>query len=104
MTDHWYYIKDGQSVGPVPRRELIAALIRSPFWHQEQVWKPEYTGWREAGSVEELSTELTQVHLQQLAQHHRGGAPKPSLRTKVLVYAGLALLGIVSAVVYWLVF
>ena len=103
MTDHWYYTKDGHSVGPVSRAQLIAELRRSPYWHQERVWKPEYADWQEAGSVDELSSELVRAHLQQLAQHHRSSARGAFVSATVLVYAGSAILGIVSAIIYrWL--
>jgi hypothetical protein len=104
MSDHWYYTRDGQSVGPVSRAQLIAELLRSPYWHQERVWKPEYSDWQEAGSVDELSSELIRVQLQQLAQPGRPGARGASVSRTVLVYAGLAVFGIVSAIIYRFLF
>jgi hypothetical protein len=100
MTDQWHYIRDGQPVGPVSRAQLVAELVRSPYWHQERVWNPDYTEWREAGSVDELAAELTQVHLQKLTQQDGRSAHRPSAWVTILAYAGLALLGIVSAVIY----
>jgi hypothetical protein len=104
MTDHWYYTRDGHSVGPVSRAQLIAELLHSPYWHQERVWKPEYSDWQEAGSVDDLSSELAQIHLEQLAQHQHRGVRGASMSFTVPVYAGLAVLGIVSAIIYHFLF
>src|ERR1044071_9970029 len=104
MTDNWYHIKDGQPVGPVSRAQLIAELLHSPYWHQERVWKPEFADWQEAGFVDELSSELAQVHLEQLARSHQRDARGASKFPTVLLYAGLAVLGIASAIVYRLLF
>ena len=70
MTDTWYYVRDGQPVGPVSREQLIAALIRSPNWQQEFVWKPEYAEWLEAGAVNELSSEIVQSRLLQYPEQY----------------------------------
>jgi hypothetical protein len=69
MTDTWYYVRDGQ------REQLIAALIRSPNWQQEFVWKPEYAAWLEAGTVNELSFEIAQSdRVQHPVQYESHGA------------------------------
>ena len=106
MTDSWYYTRDGQQIGPVTRPQLVAALLQSPFWHQEYVWKTGDPAWRQAGAVDELSSELAQSHLEQLSQLERRGPPPPkaSMKATLLAYAGLALLGIVSAIVYFFLF
>jgi hypothetical protein len=104
MTDGWYYIRDGQSVGPVSRAQLVAELLRSPSWHQEHVWKPGYPAWQEAGSVDELSSEFAQSVSAYLAQDHRRKPREASRLVKVLVYSGLAMLGIISAVIYHTLF
>ena len=104
MTDTWYYVRDGQSVGPVSREQLIAALVRTPNCHQEFVWKSEYAAWLEAGAVNELSSEIAQSHLvQHPAQHESHGHREASVRATVIVYLGLTSLGIVGAIIYhWL--
>lgn len=101
MTDSWYYTRDGQQVGPVSRAELVAVLLQSPFWHQEYVWKAGDPDWRQAGAVEELSSELAKSHLEALARLDHRGPRKASMRTMVLVYAGLAMLGVLSAMAYF---
>jgi len=104
MTDTWYYARDGQPVGPVSREQLIAALIRSPNWQQEFVWKPEYATWLEAGAVNELSFEIAQSDLvQHPVQDESQGLREASVRATSVVYLGLASLGIVGAIIYhWL--
>jgi hypothetical protein len=112
MTDGWYYIRDGHSVGPVSRAQLVTELLRSPSWHQEHVWKPGYPAWQEAGSIHELFAELARsdsAHLardlaQDLAQDHRRKPREASRLVKVLVYSRLAMLGILSAVIYHALF
>jgi hypothetical protein len=120
MTDGWYYIRDGQPVGPVSRAQLVAELRRSPSWHHEHVWKPEYPAWQEAGAVHELFSELVkpasadpaQDHAQHLArglahdlaQNDRRKPRQASRLVTVVVYSGLAVLGILSAITYHLLF
>jgi len=79
MTDSWYYIRDGHSIGPLSRAQLIAELLHSTNWRQEQVWSPEYSDWREAGSVDELSSELAQSDLRHAAQYHHRGSRRRSV-------------------------
>jgi hypothetical protein len=71
MTDNWYYVRDGQQVGPVSRGQLITELLRSPFWQGVAVWKSGQSSWIEAGSVDELSSEMVQSQLIRLAQAHQ---------------------------------
>ena len=104
MSDSWYYTRDGQHVGPVSRAQLVAALLQSPYWHQEYVWKTNSPAWQQAGSVDELSSELAKSHLEALGQRDRHSPRKTSVLVTVLVYAGLAMLGIVSAIAYHLLF
>ena len=100
MTDSWYYMRGDKPVGPVTRAQLVAALLQSPYWHQEYVWKPEYPAWQQAGSIDELSSELAQSQLEHLTQGDRRRARKASVLVTALVYAGLAILGILGAVIY----
>ena len=102
MSDSWHYTRDGQQIGPVSRAQLVAALLQSPYWHQEYVWKTGSPAWVQAGSLDELSSELAKSHLDALAHLDRRGPRKASVLVTVLVYAGLALLGSLSAVVYFL--
>lgn len=46
----WYYVKDGQTLGPVSRPELIAALAKSAG-PQTLVWGPGVAEWTEARHV-----------------------------------------------------
>jgi hypothetical protein len=105
MSDSWFYVRDGQPVGPLSRAQLLQELRASPFWQQERVWKEGYGAWLEAGSVDELSFEVAQSQLEHLAKHKHGSARESSsvLRT-MLVYAGLAVFGVLSAVVYHFLF
>jgi hypothetical protein len=103
MTDTWYYVRDGQQVGPVSRRQLITELLRSPFWQHEPVWRPGDPTWLEAGSIGELSTELTLLHLGREVLPNQPRSRATPVWVKVLIYAGLAVLGIVLALIYrWL--
>jgi hypothetical protein len=110
MTDSWYYVRDGQQVGPVSRGQLIAELRRSPFWHREPVWKPGYSTWLEAGSIDELVSELLRParDVPPPSQHRGGQASGQApghmpVRVVALIYAGLAMLGVVGALIYrWL--
>jgi GYF domain 2 len=101
MTDTWYYDREGHSVGPVSREQLITELLRSPYWQQEYVWKPGYSDWVEAGSVNELSSELAQSELEHHVQYESSRPRPASGLAAVLVYAGLAILGVVSAITYY---
>lgn len=61
----WYYVKDGQTVGPVSREELVRALsvVQGP---QTLVWGPGVADWTEAR------------HIASLRQPGQGGeAPPP---------------------------
>lgn len=49
----WYYVKDGQTVGPVGREEMIAAL-RSGLGSGTLVWGPGVPEWTEARHVVSL--------------------------------------------------
>jgi hypothetical protein len=122
MTDSWYYVRDGQQVGPVSRGQLIAELRRSPLWHREPVWQPGYSNWLEAGSIDELLSEMLRParDVPPPSQHRGGQAPGQVLgqvsgqvsgqaprhmpvRVVALIYAGLAMLGVVGALIYrWL--
>ena len=103
MSDTWYYTRDGQQVGPVSRAQLVAALLQSPYWHQEYVWKTGSPAWEQAGAVEELSSELARSHLEALTRlDHRGGTRQSSLLRTAVVYVCLALLGMLSAVAWFL--
>ncbi|MBX9844048.1 MAG: DUF4339 domain-containing protein [Xanthobacteraceae bacterium] len=104
MTDSWYYTRDGQQLGPVSRAQLVAALRQSPYWHQEYVWKTGTPAWEQAGSIEELSAEMAQSHLEALARLDHSSPAKASVLVTILTYAGLALLGMLSAVAYYLLF
>jgi len=110
MTDSWYYVREGQQIGPMSRGQLITELLRSPFWQGVAVWKSGQSTWLEAGSVDELSSEVVQLQLTRLAQaHYEHVVPpdaqpgKTSVWATVLIYAGLAVLGVVAALIYrWL--
>ena len=104
MTDSWFYVRDGRAVGPVSRAQLVQELRRSPFWQQERVWKEGYAAWLEAGSVDELSFEVAQSHLEQLAKHKHGRPRESSVLRTMLVYAGLGVFGVLSAVAYYFLF
>ncbi len=104
MTDSWYYTRDGQQLGPVSRAQLVAALRQSPYWHQEYVWKTGTPAWEQAGSIEELSAEMAQSHLEALARLDHSSPAKASVLVTILTYVGLALLGMLSAVAYYLLF
>jgi hypothetical protein len=102
MTDSWYYMRGDQPVGPLSQAQLMAALLQSPYWHQEYVWKPGYDAWQKAGSVDELSSALAQAHLEQLEHlaQHRPRSRKASVLVTALLYAGLAIVGILGAIIY----
>ncbi len=51
----WYYVKDGQTIGPVAREELIRA-IASAGGPQTLVWGPGVSEWTEAKHVVWLGT------------------------------------------------
>jgi len=51
----WYYVKDGQTIGPVAREELIRA-IASAGGPQTLVWGPGVAEWTEARHVVWLGT------------------------------------------------
>jgi uncharacterized protein (TIGR00266 family) len=51
----WYYVKDGQTVGPVSREELTQALAGA-HGPQTLVWGPGVTEWTEARHVVSLGT------------------------------------------------
>jgi hypothetical protein len=104
MTDNWFYVRDGRGVGPVSRAQLIQELLKSPFWQQERVWKEGYAAWLEAGSVDELSLEVAQSQLEHLAKHAHDSPRKRSVWATMLVYAGLAAFGILSAIAYYFLF
>jgi hypothetical protein len=105
MTDSWYYFRDGQPVGPVPLGHLIAELRRSPLWHREPVWKTGYSVWQEAGQIDELVSELLRPARDVSSPSHperRGGDQIP-VQVLALIYAGLAVLGVIAALIYrWL--
>ena len=94
----------GSRSRPLSRAQLTRELLKSPFWQQERVWKEGYAAWLEAGSVDELSLEVAQSQLEHLAKHTPHSPRKGSTLATMLVYAGLAVLGIVSAIAYHFLF
>lgn len=103
MADGWYYMRGDQPVGPVSHAQLTAELLQSPYWHKEYVWKPGYSAWQQAGSVDELSSAMAQAQLEQLEQLEQR-PPRSSRKASVLimslVYAALAILGILGGIIY----
>ena len=51
----WYYVKDGQTVGPVPRNELVQALPAADG-PKTLVWGPGVSEWTEARHVVSLGS------------------------------------------------
>lgn len=54
----WYYVKDGQTIGPVSREELIRA-VPSAGGPKAMVWGPGVAEWTEARHVVSLGTGTT---------------------------------------------
>ena len=104
MTDGWYYLHDGRPVGPVSRAQLVAELLRSPNRQQEPVWKPGYSTWLEAGSIEELSSELARSHPEREVEYEHRSLRAASLLPTAAIYVGLAVLGTVGAIAYHFLF
>src|SRR5438093_505452 len=67
----WYYVKDGQSVGPVSREELIAKLP-SAQRDETLVFGPGLSAWTAARHVAGLGSQ----------EFETVGAPPPPVRTR----------------------
>lgn len=56
MAEQWYYMRDGQQVGPISIGELRAAAGRGEITSQSYVWNEQMTDWTPAGQVGGLLT------------------------------------------------
>ncbi len=51
----WYFARNGQTTGPIEKRELIDRAARAEFGPDDLVWHPDFgAAWRPARSVEGL--------------------------------------------------
>ncbi|MFA7172085.1 MAG: DUF4339 domain-containing protein [Kiritimatiellia bacterium] len=56
MNNNWYYIKDGEQVGPLPLDELQRLVASNALLRSDVVWCPEFgSQWRKLETVEELN-------------------------------------------------
>ena len=55
-TTAWFYLRDGQQIGPIDTNELIAALRAGLVQREDLVWREGFTDWMPAGQIPELAT------------------------------------------------
>ena len=55
-TTAWFYLRDGQQIGPIDTNELIAALRAGLVQHADLVWREGLADWIPAGQIPELAT------------------------------------------------
>lgn len=51
MADAWYYSKNGNSTGPVPRAKMSALLSSGEISGATLVWTAGMTGWEPASNA-----------------------------------------------------
>jgi hypothetical protein len=56
MANHWNYIQDGQSLGPIPEEELKARLAAGSLSWETLVWCDDLTAWTPARLVQALAS------------------------------------------------
>ncbi|MFT7623050.1 MAG: putative Zn finger-like uncharacterized protein, partial [Myxococcota bacterium] len=52
----WYYVQEGEQVGPVDQNGLLSALADSKITEESYVWKAGMADWLPMNSVDELRT------------------------------------------------
>jgi hypothetical protein len=58
MSESWYYVDSGGSVGPVTTLELRETLRALPDWKDVLVWSADISDWKKASEVSEIRTRL----------------------------------------------
>ena len=59
MSEVWYYVDSGGSVGPLTTLELRKTLRTLPNSNDILVWCDDFPSWKKAGDVSELGTRLS---------------------------------------------
>jgi hypothetical protein len=55
MTNGWYYVGDGQPVGPLTVMDLKEKLGKLPNWRDVHIWRESFAGWQKAETVPEVT-------------------------------------------------
>jgi len=61
VEEMWYYIRDGDRVGPLSFEQIIAAAQEGKLSAGDRVWSNRLDGWRDAGSIPELARAAAQA-------------------------------------------
>jgi hypothetical protein len=69
MSEVWYYVDSGGSVGPLTTLELRKTLRTLPNSNDILVWCDDFPSWKKAGDVSELGTRLSAPARANLAQY-----------------------------------
>lgn len=54
MSDIWYYVDSGRTVGPLVVSELVHEIRARPDWKDTLVWSQGFADWQKAADVSEL--------------------------------------------------
>lgn len=55
MTDRWFYVSGGETVGPISTADLIAYLTSRSDWRSVHIWQDGFSEWKTAGDVSEIA-------------------------------------------------
>lgn len=59
MTQLWYYVQDGERIGPVAQAEIIELLAQKKLNLESYVWRKGFSDWMHVEDVKELATYVT---------------------------------------------
>lgn len=92
-VEEWHFVSDGRAIGPIDHPEFIEKIHRREINETTLVWRPGFTEWQTAGSLEKelfsqfgtvfgkgrLDSSSAAEHDPRAATEDPGGPKKPSL-------------------------